>query len=277
MTTAAPEAPAPAAPAADSAPAAEYQPDQAAIKKSQRESASAFKKDQASQAKADAKRGQQTQEAIGHARKLPDLSANVIIPILVIAAGAYLAWFAIKYWRGQGAAIWPSYPIKQILQGKGLPKDNEATAASVTLDSWESSQGGGSGTGTAAPSGPVNAKGKPQNIARMLMTRFGWPAGQEMPPLIKLWTQESNWEPKAKNPTSGALGIAQALGHGSGSETQGSLGNEYGTQYGLSVEQAKEANSGNALQQIRWGLGYIKSVYGTPEGAWAHEQSHNWY
>jgi hypothetical protein len=33
----------------------------------------------------------------------------------------------------------------------------------------------------------------------------------------------------------------------------------------------------NAATQIRWGLGYIKSVYGSPCAAWGHEQVHGWY
>jgi hypothetical protein len=33
----------------------------------------------------------------------------------------------------------------------------------------------------------------------------------------------------------------------------------------------------NPVTQIRWGLGYIKQVYGTPCGAWAHSQSTGWY
>ena len=33
----------------------------------------------------------------------------------------------------------------------------------------------------------------------------------------------------------------------------------------------------NPVTQIRWGLGYIKQVYGSPCGAWAHSQSTGWY
>ena len=37
------------------------------------------------------------------------------------------------------------------------------------------------------------------------------------------------------------------------------------------------ANSGNAAQQARWMMGYIKSAYGSPANAWGHELSNNWY
>jgi hypothetical protein len=33
----------------------------------------------------------------------------------------------------------------------------------------------------------------------------------------------------------------------------------------------------NPTTQIKWGLGYIKSVYGTPCGAWSHEEADGWY
>jgi hypothetical protein len=114
-------------------------------------------------------------------------------------------------------------------------------------------------------------------MAKMLLPRYGWgPA--ELPPLLQLWTGESGWNPKIRNAQSGALGIAQALGHGTAC-SQGSLGNEYGPQYGLTCQQAAEANSGSGFQQIRWGLGYIKARYGSPGKAYAAWLSRNphWY
>jgi peptidoglycan DL-endopeptidase CwlO len=33
----------------------------------------------------------------------------------------------------------------------------------------------------------------------------------------------------------------------------------------------------NAATQIRWGLTYIHGRYGSPCGAWAHEEADNWY
>lgn len=196
-----------------------------------------------------------------------------VIPLLMIGFGAYLMWFAVKYWRGAGPAVWPSYPIKSVLQGKGVPANQTAQTAASAVASYESSLPQPGQTPGPAP-GP-QPTGQPQNIARLLLARFGWGADQ-MTPLISLWTRESGWNPIARNPTSGALGIAQALGHGT-SGTAGTLGNEYGAQYGLTQAEAQAANSGSALQQIRWGLGYIKARYGSPAAAWQHEQAFNWY
>jgi len=152
------------------------------------------------------------QDAVKTTRQLPQLSAPVIIPILVIAAGAYLAWFAVRYWRGQGAAVWPSYPIKQILQGKGLPKDNEAAASSVTLDSWESSQSG-SGTSTGPlPSGP-NARGNvtPRQVY-VAFRHAGIPAGAAVY-LTAIAGVESGYNTNALNTDSGtgdySVGLTQ--------------------------------------------------------------------
>ena len=33
----------------------------------------------------------------------------------------------------------------------------------------------------------------------------------------------------------------------------------------------------NPATQIKWGLGYIASRYGSPSGAWAHSQRTGWY
>lgn len=116
-----------------------------------------------------------------------------------------------------------------------------------------------------------------QNTARLLLPRYGWNASQ-FGPLVKLIAGESGWSPTARNPGSGALGIGQALGHGT-SGTAGTLGNEYGPQYGLTAADARAANSGSALQQIRWTLGYIKARYGTPAAAYAAWQARtpHWY
>jgi TP901 family phage tail tape measure protein len=82
--------------------------------------------------------------------------------------------------------------------------------------------------------------------------KYSWgPENQQ--PLVNLWNKESGWNPFAVNPSSGAYGIPQALGHGN--------------VYAL----------GDAIAQINWGLNYIWQRYGTPIGAWAHEVANNWY
>lgn len=99
--------------------------------------------------------------------------------------------------------------------------------------------------------------GSPRQIAKQMLGQFGWRASQ-FSCLEPLWYHESGWNPSAMNPSSGAYGIPQAL-HGS---MMASAGADWRT---------------NPATQIRWGLSYIHDRYGSPCGAWAHEQSANWY
>ena len=200
--------------------------------------------------------------------KMPHLTAPVL-PLSLMGAGVYLLWFGVSYWEDT-SVIWPSDPLKSVLQGKGLPgRTTDASAASL-LTSGESSQSTpSSNSGTSAPSGA------PQAQAKGLLGKFGWGSSQFLP-LVSLWNKESSWNAKARNPTSGAFGIAQALGHGTPGGAAPDGTNEYGG-YGLSAAQAKAANSGSSYWQIIWGLHYIAATYGSPSAAWSHEQSHNWY
>jgi hypothetical protein len=106
-------------------------------------------------------------------------------------------------------------------------------------------------------SAPATPSGSPQQIAAAMLGSFGWSSG-EFGCLQSLWNAESGWNPSASNPISGAYGIPQAL---PGSK-MASAGADWQT---------------NPATQIKWGLGYIKQVYGSPCAAWSHEQSTGWY
>src|SRR5215472_5131127 len=130
-----------------------------------------------------------------------------------------------------------------------------------------------------APSTPAGGVANTATI-KQVASGYGWQSGGNYNALTHLIAGESGGRPTARNPSSGALGIAQALGHGApDGSTAGSLGNEYGAQYGLTVAQARQANSGNATQQLRWMLGYIKATYGTPAAAYSTwlSRSPHWY
>lgn len=201
-----------------------------------------------------------------------------IIPILLIMIGAYLAWFGVHYWRQD--LKWPSDPIKAALQGKGLPASSPPPAVSDSLSADVSAAGGTQGpdAGGSTYQGSLPS-GSAQNTAKLLLAKFGW-AATEMPPLITLWTRESGWSATARNPTSGAFGIAQALGHGTSCSAAPDGTNEYGTQYGLTCAEAQQANAGSVRWQIEWGLGYIKERYGSPSKAlafWNAQTPSHWY
>ncbi|MFJ4983981.1 transglycosylase SLT domain-containing protein [Streptomyces sp. NPDC088732] len=71
-------------------------------------------------------------------------------------------------------------------------------------------------------------------------------------------TRESGWNYTATNSSSGAYGLVQAL---PGSK-MASAGADWRTNPGT---------------QIKWGLNYMNSRYGSPCGAWSFWQNNNWY
>jgi resuscitation-promoting factor RpfB len=118
-----------------------------------------------------------------------------------------------------------------------------------------SSQSGGSG-GASAVNAPAPDPGTAQSIAYGLLSSYGF-AKSQWGCLDDLWEAESGWVYNAEN-ASGAYGIPQAL---PGSK-MASAGPDWET---------------DPTTQIKWGLGYIQSTYGTPCGAWDHEEADGWY
>jgi len=98
----------------------------------------------------------------------------------------------------------------------------------------------------------------PKQIAWNIMGWFHWKAKHQFRFLNWLWTRESSWNKYATNPYSGAYGIPQAM---PGSK-MAACGSDWRT---------------NAKTQIRWGMRYIRHIYGTPRAAWAHEVDDGWY
>jgi hypothetical protein len=109
----------------------------------------------------------------------------------------------------------------------------------------------------AAPPAAPAPSGSAQQIAMGMLGSYGWSSSQ-FSCLDSLWNQESGWNVYATNPTSGAYGIPQALP----GDKMASAGPDWQT---------------DAATQIRWGLSYIQSLYGSPCGAWAHEEADGWY
>lgn len=113
------------------------------------------------------------------------------------------------------------------------------------------------GFGPSKDSGSTS--GSAQATAKMMLKNYGWTMA-EWPSLQKLWQGESGWNYKATNPSSGAYGIPQALP----ASKMASAGSDWKT---------------SAATQIKWGEGYIKSVYGTPSSAYSKwlARSPHWY
>jgi len=101
---------------------------------------------------------------------------------------------------------------------------------------------------------PLGAKKVAKSI---LLDEYGF-SEKEYTCLNTLWTKESNWNYKARNKSSGAHGIAQAL--------PASKMNVVSTDWRT-----------NPVTQIRWGLRYISIRYETPCKALAKHKRSNFY
>lgn len=200
------------------------------------------------------------------------LGSAPVLPLILLGTGLYLAWFGVHYFkhtRADGSTLWPSDPIKAVLQGKGSVQTASSTAAAETA--LDAASGNAGAVGNAAASGADTAAAgfrnaqQNQDSGKLLAANYGWSPAQndtEWNALVKLWNQESGWNNLALNGKSGAFGIAQALGHGI-TGTAGKYGNQY---------PSKAANDGDPTAQIQWGLSYIAAVYGGPAAAWSKWQ-----
>lgn len=145
---------------------------------------------------------------------------------------------------------------------RGLASGTLATSKTEDIGVPELSLDTGGTASTSTPSTAGMASGtaaENQAIARVLAAPYGWSTGTQWTDLVNLWNKESSWNNKAVNSSSGAYGIPQALPP-------------------TKMPASAQASGGSsASAQISWGLSYIKSTYGSPEAAWAHEESAGWY
>jgi hypothetical protein len=143
-----------------------------------------------------------------------------------------------------------------------VAKPKLASPAEVAAANPGTTGGTGSGSGsgssgivyvTSAPPDPGSA----QSIAYNILASFGFNPVTFFGCLKDMWDRESGWRYDAEN-ASGAYGIPQAL---PGSK-MASAGADWQT---------------NPATQIKWGLGYIKAIYGDPCKAWAFWQVNHYY
>lgn len=110
-------------------------------------------------------------------------------------------------------------------------------------------------------SGPAAAGAGAKNIvdmAKQMVT--AWFGAGQWPPFFNLEMREAGFNPYARNPSSGAFGIPQALPPSK-----------------LPAEAFSPRPLVAAFAQLKWMMGYIKQRYVNPAGAWMHEQAFNWY
>ena len=141
-----------------------------------------------------------------------------------------------------------------------VAKPKLASPAEVAAANPGTTGGTGNGNGnggivyvTSTPPDPGSA----QSIAYNMLASFGFSPTTFFGCLKEMWDRESGWRYDAEN-ASGAYGIPQAL---PGSK-MASAGADWQT---------------NPATQIKWGLVYIKSIYGDPCKAWAFWQVNHYY
>jgi hypothetical protein len=169
--------------------------------------------------------------------------------LLAAGGGGLLLYSGIKGHK------W-STVLRSVVSGQQIPQTQDL--AIVT-----SPAAYGYGSGSQSPAGPLPAGGTPaknQAIAKLLAVPYGWATGSQWSALVTLWNGESRWDNHAKNPSSGAYGIPQALP----ASKMGTLANP---------------PTSSASAQIAWGLKYIKQVYGSPVAALSawNSRSPHWY
>ncbi len=189
------------------------------------------------------------------------MPGEVIVPASMVRAGAVdhlrgsLPGFAAGGTVGQFTGQFPS--ARQI--GADFGAVQNALNSAFAAWAGKAQAGMPAAPGGAFPPGPTG--GGPLGLysyAQSLFPGYGWTAAQLFP-LIALWTRESGWNRFARNASSGAYGIAQALPP---------------TKYPFA---GQAAGGSSAAAQIAWGESYIAGRYGTPAGAWAHEAAFSWY
>jgi len=110
------------------------------------------------------------------------------------------------------------------------------------------------GAGSPGPGGGAPAA----NAALARRLHPDWGSGAAWTAWNNVEMREAGWNQFARNPSSGAYGIPQAL-------PPSKMG------------AAANPPQSNPTAQINWMYSYIKGRYGSPQNAWAHEQSAGWY
>jgi hypothetical protein len=189
------------------------------------------------------------------------VGAGVLVELHLNAGGTDPAAMALAAIPGSHSASLLDEARQEMIQEDSASKTLSFVATPKRATSpASSSSSSSSSSGTAASDPFVNMPppdpGTAQSIGFNMLSSFGF-ATSQWGCLDDLWNRESGWIYNAEN-ASGAYGIPQAL---PGSK-MASAGPDWQT---------------DPTTQIKWGLGYIQSVYGTPCGAWAHEEADGWY
>lgn len=134
-----------------------------------------------------------------------------------------------------------------------VPKELVQDAVKWLISQYQPPGGGGAGGISTAGVANSSAYAALQSAA----AKMGW-TGYLWQDLVNLEMREAGFNLNARNPSSGAYGIAQGI-----------TGPSWYYGYG--------GNPYTAAGQATAMVNYIRSRYGNPAAAWAHEVANNWY
>lgn len=189
------------------------------------------------------------------------VTSGVAVAATGIAVTAGVATTNTPLDKGSMAvAAGPAHEQKPLTQSELSDREQRASRSTVdrrALASRVKRESLSSDSGVAHTHSEDLTSADPRTLAEALMPQYGM-SGSEFGCLDSLWNSESGWNIHADNPTSSAYGIPQALP-------------------GAKMASAGPDWENNPETQIKWGLGYIRSSYGTPCSAWSFKQSHGFY
>jgi hypothetical protein len=175
-----------------------------------------------------------------------------VVPILILATGAYLAWFGVHYWRTDTA--WPSDPIKAALTGKPIPTPDRSSGEAAIKGIIAGAKASGGATGSSASPTAPTVPGSPG----VAMTKAQ---------ITALWTSSGG----AANTAN--LAAAVAMAESSGRAWITSPNPDGGTNVGLWQLDTRGVGAGHTVAQLQdpatnARITIMGSANGTKWGQW---------
>jgi hypothetical protein len=187
-----------------------------------------------------------------------------IIPVTLMVAGAYLAWFGVHYWGSD--TKWPTDPLKALLQGKAIPTPDRTArtdALQGLANAWSTNAASAVGSGAAAVANQVGSQ----------LPGPGSPTGATTLDHSQL---EALWTSNGGNPAVANVAAATAEAESSGRTWITSPNPDGGTNVGLYQLDTKGEGAGYTVAQLQdpatnTRITILKSSNGTN---WSHWSSH---
>jgi Lysozyme like domain len=175
-----------------------------------------------------------------------------ILPISLLVAGGYLAWFGVHYWRSANVK-WPTDPVKAVLTGQAVPANTPSTTAADALTADFAGSGGpGTGDTEGQDPTPIPGSGGVLNHAQL----------------------QALWVANGGSPSTANVGAAIAQAESSGRVDVESGNPDGGTNVGLWQLDTNGKGAGHTVAQLQdpntnARLAVMGSANGTNWSAWA--------